>query len=196
MEGWDIVGDCDTRIYRREQIGVGEDKLEFSYERYGGFISSFKKTLRKNGNYLLDNSINELNIVNIVDRLDTDDVITFWKEVYRVCRNAAVVRLTGAYWTSVDVQSDITRRRGLSERMIAYLSAPGRVSLKTDDLEDSVGVLPYEGIDFEPQMITYLSDPEWETRSKDAKEWALAHNINVIRRLNAVLTVIKPCRIP
>lgn len=179
MDGWEVIGDYDTRIYRRETISANGSVL-WSNQSLGA----------------VDSSVNEVAVVNFIERLSDDDVVPFWHELYRICAHAADVRLVGAYWSSIDVQADVTRKRGLSERMIAHLSVPGRVSLRLDPLEDGIGVAPFDGVDFEPNKIVHIADPEWECRTNEAKNWALAHSINVVRRLEASLSVVKPCRIP
>ena len=192
IQGWDLVGDIDPEIYRRATIGIGCDN---NAVWSGGRLRSYNGPEHRVGNYIADSTLNEIGISNVVDRLPDNEVVPFWHEVYRVSAHGASVRLVGCYWTCVDVQADITRKRGLSEPMLARLSVGGRATLRADPLEDGVGLDVFEGIDLDPVQIVHVADPEWETRSSEAKAWHMAHGLNVVRRLNATLLVHKPCRI-
>ena len=184
MDGWDVVGEIDPRIYQRSRIGSPNADLEWS----GRKLSCGQEQVA-------NNKLNEVLIVNLVDRLPQDQLVPFWRELYKACAPAAIVRLIGVYYTCLaDIQADPTRLRGLSEKMLLHLSSGGRKALLADPLEDGVSVALFHDIDFEPVRVIHIADPEWEARADEAKAWNRAHSLNVVRRMDATLVVHKPCR--
>ena len=178
--GWQMVVP-DERIFRRGNLGGKGSDL-----RWGGVRIELP-----DGRPIPDATYHEIGVLGLVDRLPTEQLIPFWRELYRICRHGAVVTVVGAYWSHVDAWADPTRRRGLSERMFAYLSSEERKAIEADPHEDDVAIDLLRDVDLRPTKITRVTEQDWDTRSDEAKNWGLRHAINVARRLEVVLVAHK-----
>jgi len=169
-EGWDTTEVADPRIYRA---------VSLDWRAGEGLRWCGKHIVDIAGNIVEDGTLNSIVINGVVER--APDLVTFWRELYRVCAHAAQVTITGPYWSCVDALADPTKLRGLSEQMFNYLSAPSRIWLKDEPGEDGCALDQLDGIDFDVTRYVRVTGPEWEARSEDAKAWGLAHSVNVCR---------------
>ena len=182
LDGWASVGaQASTSLLRCGALDQSEASL----------VWTGKEIVAADGAVIACDYYHEFRVTSLVDRLPADELIPFWRELFRVCRHAAVVCVSGAYWTHVDVCADPTRRRGLSERMFMYLSEAGRAVISSDPCDDALATKQLAGIDFHMTKIVRITENEWDTRSADAKEWGLRHYFNVARRIEFVLAVCK-----
>lgn len=183
--GWQMV-EPDARIFRRGTLGRRDSDLVWS----GNTITT------RDGHPIGDAAYHELHIIGLVERIPSEELIPFWRELYRICQHGATVTVLGAYWSHIDAQADPTRHRGLSERMFAYLSSEERAAIEADAYEDDWATSLLRDVDLRPTKITRVTEPDWDTRSDDAKNWGLRHAINVARRLEVVLVAHRPTEAP
>ena len=138
-----------------------------------------------------DSVFHEIVVRSVVERLPAEDLLRFWRELYRVCKKDAVVLVAGVYWSHVDAHADPTRLRGLSERMFAYLSAAGREIVEEDICGDDFVTAQLAGVEFAVKKVVRATEQEWESRSDEAKNWGLSHSLNVARWLEVTLVAVK-----
>lgn len=186
-EGWDRTEVADPNVFRATS-------LEWRARANGGLRWVSGHIVDENGNEAETNSLNSVTVMGVLERVP--DPIPFWHELYRVCTHAAQITIGGAYWSCVDALADPTKRRGLSEQMFVYLSAPSRIWMRNEPGEDGLALDLLDGIDFEPLRYVRITGHEWEARSDEAKTWGLTHNNNVCRKLEVGLQVYKPAREP
>lgn len=187
--GWDTMPlDVDPAIYKRllvtwpgaRTIDTPAGVTQLVYQTHAAWPK--------------ESSIHDAIIYGVAERVS--DIASFWRLLYKVMAHGGIVRVYSPYWTHIDVASDPTRLRGLSERHLAYLSAVGRAHLATDPYDDGVAINCYKDIDFDTIALGHFSEPEWEARSEADRNRALTHLINISRRIEATLKVYKPVRSP
>ena len=187
--GWETIPpDMDPAIYKRalltpasgRSIDVPDGVLRLPWSP-GASIA-----------WPAEGTINEAVVLGVFERIE--DIVGFWRDLYRACAHGAYVHLQAPYWSHVDAVGDPTRRRGISERHLAYLSASGRLHLRDDPYEDGVALAAFTGIDFDTIRMVHLAEPEWDGRGDADRERALLHLLNVARRLEVTLLCHKPSR--
>lgn len=184
-EQWEVSEYADPNVFRAGMV---------SFSGESGFRFDGANVRDKDENIVESGSFNSLTVAGVIERLPADLLIRFWHELYRICAHAAQVTIVGPYYSSVNALADLTRLRGLSEEMFAYLSAPNRVWIAEEPGEDGVYLKLLEGIDFESGRSVRITRPEWHARPEDAKNWALTHSLNICKWLEVGLVAHKPVR--
>lgn len=134
---------------------------------------------------VLDGSVHDLMVYGAVER--AVDLIQLWRDIQRVLVVGGTVRVFGVYWLHADCYADPTRLRGLSERMFSYLSDSGRAALRCDQYEDDTALDLLAEVHLDIVAVVHMGEPEWNGRSEEARNWAVRHYGNVVRRLDVTL---------
>lgn len=134
----------------------------------------------------------EVGIFHVLERVA--DIISFWKALYNVCANGAVIKVYGTYYTHEDAYADPTYLRGLSGKMFMYPSAAGRHKLFNDPYDDGVAAAKLTDVDFDLKAMTQISDPIWEGKSDFERDYFITHYNNVAKKVETVLVCYKPVR--
>lgn len=128
-----------------------------------------------------DNSCEELVITNYLEH--TKDFFKFMDEVWRICQNGAIVKITSPYYTSIRAWQDPTHTRTISEATFLYVN---QAWLKREKLDHYPVKANFEVVN----MHTYINEP-WNTKSDEAKQFAMKHYWNVVSDIYVELKAIK-----
>lgn len=139
-----------------------------------------------------DEEYNEIGIFHVIERVD--DLVSFWKNLYRISAHGAYIKVYGTYWNNEDAFADPTYKRGLTNKMFDYLSAIGRKRLLDDLYDDGIACSLLSDIDFDTTALTHISSPIWEGRSDYERDYFINHYINVAKKLEVSLVCHKPVR--
>lgn len=109
----------------------------------------------------------------------TPDLIAFMNELGRILIPGGTATLIAPYYTSHRAWQDPTHRRAISEQTFLYFNKGWRTAQQLDhypitcDFDFSYG---------------YALNPAWQTRSQEARDFAIRHYWNVVDDLHVTLT--------
>ncbi len=135
-----------------------------------------------------DNSVDEIECSNFVEHIPhgdsfNDPFFRFFDEIYRILKPAeydpnnpniplkGFARITCPYYSSMRAWQDPTHQRAISEASFLYVNKKWRVDNQLDHYPVSCD------FDFN---YGYLLNPQWQTRSQEAQQFAIQHYINVV----------------
>jgi predicted SAM-dependent methyltransferase len=124
-----------------------------------------------------DNSVDEAWCSHYIEH--TPDLMKFMNEVHRIMKPGAKVTFISPYYSSVRCWQDPTHLRAISEWTYYYYNAEWR---KINKLEH----YPITA-DFNIIQWAHAWNGDYASRSQEAKNFALAHYINVVDDLWAIL---------
>jgi SAM-dependent methyltransferase len=128
-----------------------------------------------------DNTVGEVFCSHYIEHVK--DLRKFAQELYRICRPGAIVTFHAPYYSSIRAMQDPTHVNFISEATFLYWDAEW---MKVNKLEH------YNmGVNFKSISGKYVYDPEWNTRSSAAREYARRHYINVVSDIEMTLQVVK-----
>lgn len=125
-----------------------------------------------------DDSVEAVSIKHYIEHVK--DLIPFMNELYRVMRVGAKCFISAPYYTSIRSMQDPTHVRPICENTFLYYNKGWRKQAAiehypiTADFDFSYG---------------YLLQPNWASRSEEARLFAIAHYNNVV--LDLQVTLIK-----
>jgi len=128
-----------------------------------------------------DNSVEEVYISHYLEH--TKDLFAFMNEVYRICRNEAIVKILSPYYTSIRAWQDPTHTRAISEATFQYFDQGWLKANKLDHYPIKCNFKP-------EKMLTFLNEP-WNVKSEEAKQFAQRHYFNVISDIYVELKAVK-----
>lgn len=106
----------------------------------------------------------------------------FMEEVWRCLIPGGIIHIVAPYYTSVRAWQDPTHCRGITELTFSYYNK---------DVVASMGVGHYMAkCNFASVSKTYALNPEWESKSDEAREFARKHYYNVVADIAFVLRKI------
>lgn len=106
-------------------------------------------------------------------------LVKFMEEVYRCLMVGGLINIVAPYYTSIRAWQDPTHTRAITDVTFLYFCK---------DFKNSAGVDHYVGeCNFELVSKKYYLNPEWESRSDEARNWAMKHYFNVIDDIEVVL---------
>jgi hypothetical protein len=120
------------------------------------------------------------------------------KEMYRVCRNDSVIRITVPHPRHDDFMNDPTHVRVVTPNVMGHFSKRRNLEWKEECAANSPLAL-YTGVDFEIVYVEYIIDDKWQDslRGKNSKydkdEFmeALSSYNNVCKEIRMRLKVVK-----
>ena len=124
-----------------------------------------------------DDSVDAINVSHYLEHVT--DIIKFMDECYRIMKVGAQMSIVSPYYSSVRATQDPTHKQFISEMTFLYYNKGWRDANK----------LSHYGIkaDFD-FSYAYQFHPNWQTRSEEARNFALIHYINVVTDIQVVLT--------
>lgn len=132
-----------------------------------------------------DDSVIEIRCSHYIEH--TRDLKMFMEEAWRVLKSGGLLTFIAPYYSSIRAWQDYTHVRPISEMTFYYFSQPWLKESK----------LTHYGVqcDFDVGTMKFVYHGEWETRGKEALEWARQHYINVVSDIIVELKAVKPLRI-
>jgi predicted SAM-dependent methyltransferase len=111
------------------------------------------------------------------------DINSFMDECWRILVPRGMMVIIAPYYSSIRSFQDYTHVRPISEATFNYFNQEW---MKANKLE-------HYGVkcNFERVYINFYFDPEWNTKSEAARNWAQVHYINVISDMEIGLRAIK-----
>ena len=167
--------------YKKINLGGGKEKIE-------GFTNidiikypevDITADLNK-GIPLPDNSVEEIWSSHCLEHLN--DTIFIMQEIYRVCRNNAIVKIKVPYFKSIGAFKDPTHKRFFTEKTFDYFSKGKLKNLLPDYQLD---------VDFRVEKIAYLWSSKWLRFLPFKKAFFLKYFWNIARSIYFELRVIK-----
>jgi SAM-dependent methyltransferase len=107
-----------------------------------------------------------------------DHLFHFFDELYRILAPGGKCYIIAPYYSSMRCWQDPTHRRAICDNTFFYCSAEWRKINKLDHYNAKCDLHAAWGYDWEP---------DWATRSDDARAFAARHYINVIRDIHVTL---------
>lgn len=136
-----------------------------------------------------DNSIFEYNCEHFVEHIPIQladgsfGLMRFMEEVWRTLMVGGTIRIVAPYYTSMRAWQDPTHTRAITDVTFLYFNKKHA---------QAMGVDHYTGkCNFEPVSRVYGITPEWESRSDEARTWAMKHYFNVVADIAFVLRKIE-----
>ncbi|MEY4377600.1 MAG: hypothetical protein RJB26_2150 [Pseudomonadota bacterium] len=122
--------------------------------------------------------------VPLADGIDADGrkrdhLLMFFDELYRILAPGAQVRIIAPYYAGMRAWQDPTHRRAISEATFLYANRDWRVANGLDHYPVSCD------FDF---AYAYAMSQAWAMRAQEARDFALAHYINVAQDIDVTLT--------
>lgn len=130
-----------------------------------------------------DNSVEEVFCSHYIEH--TSDLISFMDEIYRVCKNEAVVKFVAPYYTYRGALADPTHKRLITDATFLYFNKSWR-----ELPEIGVGHYPIKS-NFMIENISWKFEEEWEARAEEVRLFALKHYWNVATDIKVNLIAIK-----
>lgn len=129
-----------------------------------------------------DNSCEEINISHYLEHVK--DFFKFFEEVWRICQNGATVKVLSPYYTSIRAWQDPTHVRAISEATFNYVNKKWLKDVKMDHYASNKA-------NFEVVKVMMMLNEPWNTKSEDARQFAVRHYFNVVSDIYAELKAIK-----
>jgi len=148
-----------------------------------------------------DNSVDEIYMSHVMEHLgqETSVFLALMKEIYRVCRNGATLKVIVPHPRHDHFLSDPTHVRPITPGLISMFSQ----SLNQEAIDNGWANTPLGiqlGIDIEMTNITITLDPVWEERrqngeitSQDIETLSRRYN-NVVEQYDITAKIFKPGR--
>ena len=128
-----------------------------------------------------DSSVDKIHCTHFIEHVD--DIIKFMNELYRVCRNDAIVYIEAPYYSHIMASQDPTHKRLISEMSFLYFDKNWR--------KDS-GLLYYPiRSDFRIKKLQFGWDKSMVDASDDEKQFAREHYLNVIASIGVIMQCFK-----
>ena len=128
-----------------------------------------------------DDSCEEIYMSHYLEHVK--DFMKFMDEVWRICQNGAIVKILSPYYTSIRAWQDPTHVRAISEATFQYVDKKWRELNKLDHY-------PMKSNFEVKDLRLFLSEP-WNSKSEEAKQFAVRHYFNVVSDIYVELRVIK-----
>ena len=128
-----------------------------------------------------DDSIEEVCSSHYVEHVP--DLIAFMDEVWRVCKDGALVTIVAPYYSSIRATQDPTHKNFISENTWLYFSRTWRDGAK-------MGHYPIKS-NFSVVKTIYFYSKGWKEKPEEEREFARQHFVNVVDNLYTELVVIK-----
>jgi hypothetical protein len=122
-------------------------------------------------------SVDELQVVGVLEKLT--NLHAFATHLYKIMKPDATVRLVSVYYACAEAWLDPEAVRGISEHSLSFVSKDWREKTKWAEPE------PFYDFDIKYALTT---DPQWGTRSDDAKAFATRHYLNMASQIHFELT--------
>lgn len=130
---------------------------------------------------LEDNSVDEIYTAHFLEHLD--DTVFMMREIYRVCRANALVRIKVPYFKSVGAFKDPTHKSFFTEKTFDYFNK---------NIANGVALPEYDlGVDFRLEKIAYLWSSRWLRFLPGKKRFFMKYFWNIVRTMYVELRVIK-----
>jgi hypothetical protein len=145
-----------------------------------------------------DNAVGEVELFHVLEHLgeSTATFIGIIKELYRVCRDGAVLRITVPHPRCDDFLNDPTHVRVITPEIFTLFARRMNLEWKKVGAANSPLAL-YHEVDFDVTTVNYELTPEWSQRlhsgavsQEQLAEIARSQN-NVVRQTRIELRVIK-----
>lgn len=179
-------------------LGCGPHKLPgyLNVDRYGE--PDLRHDLERFPWPWADDSVDEVLASHVLEHLGTtpDAFIGVMKELYRVCRDGAEVRIAVPHPRHDDFLSDPTHVRAITPMTLALFSRRQNLEWAKKGGSNTMLAL-YHGVDFETRKIARVYEEPYRTdleagRLSQAEAEALAsQRNNVVREYRYVLEVVK-----
>jgi len=130
---------------------------------------------------LKDNSVTEIYASHILEHLD--DTIKIMEEIYRVCKNGALVKIKVPYFKSIGAFKDPAHRRFFTEETFYYFNTEERKKRALPDYRNRAN--------FKIIKIAYLWSSPWLRFLPFKKCFFMKHFWNIVRTIYFELRVIK-----
>ncbi len=127
-----------------------------------------------------DNSVFEIYCGHFIEHVA--DIKKFMEECYRILNNQAVMLILAPYYSAVGAVQDFTHVRSISEMTFVYFNQEWLRNSKLGHYDVNCN--------FDVASMRYYFDPEWISRSEQAKEWARKHYINCVKEIEVTLRKI------
>ena len=128
---------------------------------------------------LADNSVDEVNCTHTYSIIKDDKA--FMAELYRICKNDAIIKIISPYYTSLSSFSNPDILRRVNEFTFVFYHSVFREAQKLDKLPFDFKVIGHG--------LQWLNP--WEAKSEEAKEYAKTHYWNVVEDIVVHISPIK-----
>ena len=128
-----------------------------------------------------DNSVGEINCSHYIEQVT--DLRKFAAELYRILVPGGFVTIVAPYYSHRRATQDPTHKQMISEGTFFYWNKAWIDSNKLHHYNMNCN--------FDVLSTKFLFEPDWNTRSTLAKEWARQHYINVVMEIEVILMAIK-----
>lgn len=136
-----------------------------------------------------DNSVDEIVCNHFVEHLDGETFMKFMDECYRILKPAnsnlhasateGLLKITSPYYTSMRCWQDPTHKQAISEAKFLYFNKKWRE-------DNKLSHYPIKSdFDF---TFGYMINGPWNTKSEEAKTFAITHYNNTIADISVILT--------
>lgn len=130
---------------------------------------------------LNDNTVVEIYAGHILEHLD--DMVKIMEEIYRVCKNGALVRIKVPYFKSIGAFKDPTHEQFFTEETFYYFNKEKRNKLGLPDYSIKA--------DFEILKVAYIWSAPWLRFLPFKKKFFMKYFWNIVRTVYFELKVIK-----
>lgn len=175
----DYLCDLDSYPWRLKKIVRNEDgSVEILEEDSMDMIS---ESIWIHGHVIEDNSVYEIHCSHFIEHVA--NIKAFMEEIYRILIPGGRVTFYAPYYSSVRAMQDYTHKRFISEATFLYFNKQWMTENRLEhyDVKCNFAIL----------STKFLFQPEWNSRSDDAKEYARKHSINVVDDIEVILSAIK-----
>ena len=125
-----------------------------------------------------DNSIDEIYMYHVLEHLgqDTKTYFRIWKELYRICKDQALLRITVPHWQHENFHHDPTHVRKITPIGIDMFSQKRNMhTIKTGGSETTLGL--QLGIDVSVVQVGYDLSPWFEAEMNGNNKLTIEHEL-------------------
>lgn len=146
-----------------------------------------------------DNSVDEIMMIHVLEHIGATPELYFnvIKEMYRVCKDGALIHIQVPHWQHDNFHHDPTHVRKITPIGLAMFGKTRNLrDIKNKGAESKLGLML--NVDFEVVKVFYHLVPHWDKIAADDKwdEAAFEYHTrtynNVCEAIDIVLKVIKP----
>ena len=142
-----------------------------------------------------DNSVTEIKLIHVLEHLgqQTSVFLSIMKEMYRVCRDGATIKIVVPHPRHDDFLGDPTHVRAITSATLALFNQRLNHEWKALGAPNTPLAIIC-GVDFEIELFNYTLAPQWQekkTTSEEELDFAILHFNNVVQSLHFVLRVHK-----
>lgn len=130
-----------------------------------------------------DNSVEEVFCSHYIEHVP--EIIKFMDEIWRVCKDGAIVKFVAPYYTHYGAYADPTHCRVICDSTFLYYSKKWR-----EQPSIRLGYYPIKS-DFDVLDVGWNFEKEWDKRSDETKLFALHHYWNVVHEIRITLKANK-----